>query len=71
MSTTLKRTVALYLTCFSLKEQAEQSKACAQTEFVVYRHRPHGFSDILKNFRFQIKYSNYMAPLPRPLERCD
>ena len=27
-----------------------------QTEFAVYRHRPHGFSDFL---RFQIQYSKY------------
>ena len=37
-----------------------------QTEFAVYRHRPHGFSDFPKIFRFQIQYSKY-AGLGRTL----
>ena len=37
----------------------QPSPKAGQTEFAVYRHRPHGFSEFPKFFRFQIQYSKY------------
>ena len=40
-----------------------------QTEFAVYRHYPHGFSDLFSNFRYHAV--KYMALWSRPLERSN